>query len=389
MDNLKISVIVPIYNTEAYLSQCIQSIRNQTYENIEIILVNDGSTDDSRRICEEAKGQDGRVHVIDKSNGGPASARKEGIKRASGDYVCFVDSDDWVEEDMCQGYRDILRRYDADIVVSGFLGESGEDVRVMTQLLEEGYYRLDEMPSAFITDIIFDKKVDRGIVTPSLWGKCFRRDIVKKNILSMDDTIRNGEDGGVWIPTLLDAKGLYSSEKCWYHYRARELSQSRTVADDYFEKTGILHRHLVSECSVRQADECIFYSIERYTEVLIRNGVLKRSGIKINRKWLFPYEAVESDSAIIVYGAGDVGISYHRQLLANGYCKVVMMVDKRFETLSSDKLTIASPEKVKGAEADAIVIAIEDDKVRAAIAQELKERVGVSMPIIAHKPAYL
>ena len=119
MCNLKFSIIVPIYNTEAYLNECLDSVINQTYDNMEIILVNDGSTDNSPRICEEYKESDSRVIVIHKENGGLSDARNIGLKSATGDYVIFVDSDDHIELDACNTFCSLLEASQhADIVLT-------------------------------------------------------------------------------------------------------------------------------------------------------------------------------------------------------------------------------------------------------------------------------
>lgn len=96
MDTQKISVIVPVYNVEKYLSRCIDSIISQTFSDFELILVDDGSTDSSGKICDEYGKKDGRVKVIHKRNGGLSSARNCGLENAKGNYICFVDSDDWI-----------------------------------------------------------------------------------------------------------------------------------------------------------------------------------------------------------------------------------------------------------------------------------------------------
>ena len=103
---IKISVIVPVYNAQAYLRECVDSILSQTYQHIEVILVDDASTDDSGRICDDYGEQDERVRVVHKENGGPGSACVAGMKAASGDYYMFVDSDDYVEPDTLSGASD-------------------------------------------------------------------------------------------------------------------------------------------------------------------------------------------------------------------------------------------------------------------------------------------
>ena len=112
-----ISIIVPIYNVSAYLSACIESIQCQSFQDIEIFLVDDGSTDGCFEICEEYKQQDSRIRVIHKANGGLVSARKAGIRAASGDYIAFVDGDDWIEPDMYERMYKVITEQDVDIVM--------------------------------------------------------------------------------------------------------------------------------------------------------------------------------------------------------------------------------------------------------------------------------
>lgn len=113
---VKISVIVPVYNVQEYLKKCVDSIRNQTFENMEIILVNDGSTDLSGKLCDEFAKKDARIKVIHKKNGGLSDARNFGIDAAAGDFLFFVDSDDWLDEDMLELLYGIAMEEDADIV---------------------------------------------------------------------------------------------------------------------------------------------------------------------------------------------------------------------------------------------------------------------------------
>lgn len=114
--NPLLSVIVPVYKVEQYLKRCTDSIRNQTYKNLEIILVDDGSPDDSGRLCDEIAMQDDRIKVIHKKNGGLSSARNAGIEIASGDFITFVDSDDWIDLNIYKKCINIFQRYECDVV---------------------------------------------------------------------------------------------------------------------------------------------------------------------------------------------------------------------------------------------------------------------------------
>ena len=111
-----ISIIIPVYNCENYLERCIQTVMNQTYKNIEILLINDGSTDNSLQICERLKTTDERIRVFNKLNSGVSSTRKYGVNHATGDFIMFVDSDDWIDKDTCEYLMKLQKRINADVV---------------------------------------------------------------------------------------------------------------------------------------------------------------------------------------------------------------------------------------------------------------------------------
>ena len=131
----KISVIVPIYNVEQYLRKCIDSIINQTYKNLEIILVDDGSWDNSPRICDEYAKRDNRIKVIHKKNGGLADARNTGLKMITGNYISFIDSDDYIEKTMYEKMIKVILKYNADIIECNLNYKYGNQLITMT----EGY----------------------------------------------------------------------------------------------------------------------------------------------------------------------------------------------------------------------------------------------------------
>ena len=121
MNNLLVSIIIPVYNSEAFLDRCIQSVINQSYKNLEIILVNDGSPDSSKQICDNYAAIDNRIKVIHKNNGGLVSSRKAGLKLSTGDYVLYIDGDDWIELNLIEHYIDQVLKFNADVVVSSHM----------------------------------------------------------------------------------------------------------------------------------------------------------------------------------------------------------------------------------------------------------------------------
>ena len=163
----KISIIVPVYNVEQYLGKCLDSIINQTYKNIEIILINDGSTDNSLEICNYYKEKDSRIIVINKENGGQSSARNSGLKVSTGNYIMFVDSDDKINLRCCELLIDTILKNNSDIVI----GDSSSDEKEIDKDLQFD----DNKVELINKDILYNYFLD-GKVAP--WGKLYKRSII-------------------------------------------------------------------------------------------------------------------------------------------------------------------------------------------------------------------
>ena len=169
-DSELISVIIPVYNVENYLKRCVDSVRQQTYTNLEIILVNDGSTDNSRKICEEYTKIDSRIKVVNKKNGGLSDARNAGIDIAQGKYLCFVDSDDWIAINCLEILKNNLIVTNADISVGQLTS---------VKRYEEFY----ASSTGKITTYINEKAVEEYLyqrISPSACGKLYKREIFTK-----------------------------------------------------------------------------------------------------------------------------------------------------------------------------------------------------------------
>ena len=179
----KISIIIPVYNNEKYLERCIVSLINQTYKNLEIILINDGSTDNSRIICEKYLKKDKRVILVNQKNGGVSAARNKGIEIATGSWIGFVDSDDWITENMYEILHINAIENNADISIGGYIRTDIEKPAFESKKTLE---ILDNKTA--LEYLILDKE---GYAT-SVWNKLYKIDVVK-NIL-FDKTIKYGED---------------------------------------------------------------------------------------------------------------------------------------------------------------------------------------------------
>lgn len=174
---MRISIIIPVYNCEKYLNRCLDSVLNQTYNELEIILVNDGSTDKTSDICDKYKVKDERIKVIHKENGGVSSARNVGISESSGEYIMFLDSDDWIESNMVEKMYNHISRYDdIDMVMCGCCLEfSSKEKNILDiKLKNKTYNSLEE----YLKEFSYYR--DKGVFGYSV-NKIFRSSIIKNN----------------------------------------------------------------------------------------------------------------------------------------------------------------------------------------------------------------
>lgn len=326
----KVSIIVPIYNAEKFLVQCLESIINQTYSNLEIILVDDGSTDSSGTICDKYSLRDKRIKVLHQVNGGLVYARKTGIKAATGAYITMVDSDDWIRSDMLEKMVEKGIQYRADIVLSGvvYVYENGENN--FYEILPEGVYDLSDQGSLIYDYFFLDKNdiTKRGI-RGNIWSRLFRREIILENQLAVDQQIINGEDDAVFFPCLMEANTIYSMDDCLYYCRRRNDSLSTNKENYSINEIALLEKRLKQCANQHSFADILLEQIDYYMcirmQQYIHQFLIKRESSPI---YAVPYEMFEKGSKIILYGAGTVGRSYMRQLQQSKYCSIVSWVDK-------------------------------------------------------------
>lgn len=228
MDKGKVSVIVPVYNVELYIDKCIDSIVNQSYKNIEIILVDDGSKDSSGKICDKYQNKDERIRVFHKVNGGLSSARNYGIKKATGDWYVFVDSDDWIDKYMIQKLLMFADKMSVEIVCCG---------KVLVDLngTAQKIHTLENFclsPEKIIPLAVFDKEV--GV---SAWGKIYKKQLFE-DIRFPEGEIH--EDVAIMYRLFMKCKKIGVINKALYFYRNNPEGISK---QDYNEKYDIVLKH--------------------------------------------------------------------------------------------------------------------------------------------------
>lgn len=223
----KVSIIIPIYKTAQWLPKCVDSCLNQTYSNIEIILIDDGSPDNCGEICDRYAERDARVIVIHQENGGVSAARNAGLKKASGELIQFVDSDDWVDTDMvsCMIKAQLTKQY--DLVICGMNVFRGQHpFSVKTPAEKERCRQID-----LISDLLRHKDL---IYFEVPWNKLYKKSIIDKFSLHFDTSLKSGEDFSFVLDYIEHAescfylgKALYNVQKLTFdksaHYRASDI----------------------------------------------------------------------------------------------------------------------------------------------------------------------
>lgn len=369
-----ISVIVTVYNVEDYLRECLESIVGQEYRNLEIILVDDGSTDASPAICDEYAGLDARIKVIHKKNAGVVQARKTGIQEASGKYVGYVDADDWIEPQMYGRLHEEIRTSEADVAASGRVEEYPKKSKICKNKIEPGVYKgkaLDGMYRRMIFSGIF---FEFGLY-PTVWDKLFKRELLLRNQMQVPDDIVVGEDVACVYPSLLEAETVCVVDECFYHYRKREGSMLGTKDRKYNDRVYILQQYLYDRCRNTEYWDVLERQIDIYIMDMVMNGARHMYGLKfapeICHQFLFPFHKVKRDSRIVLYGAGNVGRKYFRQLEHSGYCQIVYWVDKSAEKFKNTEWNILLPAEMKNEDFDYIVICVADKKLAGIIKSDL------------------
>lgn len=359
----KVSVLVPAYNVDEYLDQCIESICNQIYSNLEIIIVDDGSTDRCPEICDSWAKKDERVIVCHKENGGLVSARKAGAQLATGQLITYVDGDDWLEMDAISSMVSDLEQYGVDIVIYGFIKELyGKQIRYQNNI-PESVYKDEQLKKDVICKMIFDLDQFQCGVYTYVWNKLFKREVVLANQLDVDERIVIGEDAAVVYPSIVSADAIYISEKCKYHYRQRMNSILRSVEKNpkKIEQLKNLYDYLSKWNRDMQDDSLVQKQIDHYylSQLIMLSDTLVEvnSGIKKT----FPFLDIDMDDSVIIYSAGAYGIHLYHQFVHNGI-RVCGWTDPDYEEYDCSEYHVEAVDECMNRDYDYILIASIDKK---------------------------
>ena len=344
-----ISVIVPIYNVEKYLYRCVDSILQQSYVNLEVILVDDGATDHCGKICDDYSKFDSRIKVVHKRNGGLVSARKAGAAVASGDYVVNVDGDDWVEKDYFENFARAFHRYDPDIIYStkhykDYYNHS--DVIKVDLLDQKEMYRIYSGEYGFL-------KCEESNVTYGLWLVCVKRNLYVQVQNSIDDNIVQCEDVSCIVRLMARTDKVLFINEGGYHYVQRKNSLMHTKRK-FMDIVLWDTLHDLERLGISKS--CGFQNV-----VTGMCGIIKLSTEfgQLQKKeydYLFPYRNVKKGSSVVVYGAGSLGKLIIGHILESKQFYLAAWVDSN-ERSEISGIEIKPVDHLLGIKYDKIIIA--------------------------------
>lgn len=370
-----ISVIVPIYMIDRYLGICVESILNQTYENLEIILVDDGGTDRCSEICDLYARKDSRIKVIHKTNGGLVSARKAGLRESNGTYITYVDGDDWIGPGFIEGLYIAAITRNADMVCAGFTRDLFSRSATFTNTLSSGIYDGDSLKELW-KNMISTGSFYRPGITTYVWNKLFKREILLVPQNAVDNRISIGEDGAVTYPALLSCSCVAVIDNVAYHYRQREDSMLKQSAGYSAEaqKLKCLYEYMSRWVETTEPDLGIRSQIIDY----VLSIAIMRSGGRLPQDDDFStFDSAYYCKRVILYSAGTFGQQLMNRFKETGHCNVVAWIDDDYWEYRRCCLDVDPVQTITGLSYDFVLIATVDSLVADRAVRRLMD-LGVS-----------
>lgn len=356
----RLSIIIPVYNAENKIENCINSVLDQSYEDFELILVDDGSTDRSAAICEEYALKDNRITTIHIKNSGAFQARKIGAQMADGEILTFSDADDWLESNAFETAIQIFDEDDPDIFTYAYFYGGF----IEKHLYEEKLYCENEVRKLIAPGMMFDSSIGRRRLDPSLCCKYIKRELFIKVTESVLDRITLGDDALVTYPAFCMAGKVYISNKALYHYEINSSSCTHTFPLERMIEIRAFQKNITRLFDEMNMSAEMQFQIKHYVRTFLDMFVRNWYGISISApaRYDFPYESIPQGANIIIYGAGKVGKSYVSELIRSKYATIVGLADRNCKEINAYKnIKIIEPQAIKEKEFDIVLIAVLDE----------------------------
>lgn len=356
-----LSVIVPVYNAEQYIEQCVKSIKEQRGIALEVILVDDGSTDRSGILCDLLEEENTCIKAIHIKHGGITKARLAGVCISTGKWITFVDADDWISED---AYKDVLNNNEFDIVITGICRYINEEHCIMQiPYLEEGIYNKEDIQKKILPVMLWTPRLSDWALDPSLCTKIFRREMIIEYLKRASETGSNyGEDSIVIFPMMLQADSVRVSKKIYYYHRQRGAGEIAPYIQDenFISKVNNVYGYLKKQFRESNCWDIMKGQLDCF---FINAMEIKKQCYEYPKfKFCvhFPIEKISQKDRVVLYGAGFLGKKYWEQNLLYHFCNIVAWVDTNYMNYQRDDCYIEAPEIIRRISFDFIIIAVDD-----------------------------
>lgn len=376
-----ISVVVPVYNVETFLEKCITSILNQTYHNLEIIIVDDGSTDSSSKLCDQMKQKDERIIVVHKKNGGLVSARKVGIARAKGEYIISIDSDDWIESEMISDLYKQAAENNADMVTSGHYREYRDSSVKCTDSIKCGIYESPQDKEYLYTNLIINGKGETWGIHPAIWCKLVKTSLMRRVYLKLNDEAVYAEDAAAVYACCVLAERIIVTHSIYYHYCLRDNSIVHSRNPNYFCNINLIYNYLRSYFEKCDNTATLLQQLDMYFVRLVFFGINNFFGLGKNvgiPYYDFPKNSIPFHAKVVLYGAGNVGQSYYKQICAEKVYCLTGWVDSNYRKYQAQGLNVMPLEKLKSLDFDYVLIALKYYQLAEEVMENLKRMFGIA-----------
>ena len=288
------SIIIPVYNVEDWLPRCLESILKDSCKDMELILVNDGSTDHSPEICDQYAAMHTNIQVIHKENGGLSSARNAGLNVASGEWISFIDSDDWVEQDCFSKIQSLLMSQPdnvPDIVKFGYKKTGISEEQIMIPCIAEGKYKRDEIIRTLLPLAFGNRKISDSTIHTFILSACthvYRHDFLRQEKVRFISERLVGSEDFLFIYSLyMRASSVLVSHLIWYNYDTREGSLTQTYKPDLYTRYRLLGKAIYNELkrnqlySLLSADYKILYISLIYVCVMNEGASTEQRAVQV------------------------------------------------------------------------------------------------------------
>ena len=291
-----ISVVIPVYNSDCYIQECIDSIIQQSFDSLQIILVDDGSTDNSATLCDQYKQIDKRITVIHQSNQGSFLARKKGVEYATGDYITFIDSDDYYEPDYFTKCSEVLERFNPEVLITRSVRVTNNKRTEQIQKFKYGFYSNNDLIELVYPKMLScsDSHYEMGL-SASVCYKFYKNNLFKKVLFKIPQCFFHasiGEDAIVFYSAALEANSIYISEIAGYVYRQQSTSKTHSFNRNYsLEITKVFEYLLMlsKETKWNCRNQINNYVIEQSWYVCFNNLILSKEDYSQKRFCLLKY----------------------------------------------------------------------------------------------------